>query len=134
VGSATGVVERRPTCVGLAGAKGKGFGAGRVKSGKLFFTGNDSRELVRRAVGVEVLRRELTCMALSMDGEKSIVGTGGAVLEDVPHLTDWLPDLPVRIRKELALHCILLCALDRSRRGDTSLSQLQGRHCILGDF
>lgn len=22
-------------------------------------------------------------------------GTGGAVLEDVPHLTDWLPDLAV---------------------------------------
>lgn len=26
-------------------------------------------------------------------------GDGGAILEDVPHLTDWLPDLPVSIVK-----------------------------------
>lgn len=28
---------------------------------------------------------------------KVSAGDGGAVLEDVPHLTDWLPDLPVII-------------------------------------
>lgn len=92
---ATGVVEsgvKRPPSVGL---KGKGFGAGRViKNGKLFFKGKDvSHELVRRAV----VRTEVTSMALNLAGDKTKTGSGGAVLEDVPHLTDWLPDLPVRI-------------------------------------
>lgn len=106
--SATGVVEsgvvRSTLCVGLG--KGKGFGAaGRVssvESGKFFLKGKGhSQELVRRAVGAVTgetkERREVTSMALSINDEKRITGAGGAVLEDVPHLTDWLPDLPVRI-------------------------------------
>ena len=102
-GCAGGGVESgvaRPACVGFSGGEGKGFGAGRVRSGKVFFTG----EAVRRAAGVEVALargskgwKGVTSMSVNMEDEKILVGAGGAVLEDVPHLTDWLPDLPVRI-------------------------------------
>jgi hypothetical protein len=97
VGVESGVA--RQACVGVSG-EGKGFGIGRVRSGKVFFKG----EFVRLAAGVEApvapRRRgwkEVTSMSVNMEDKKIFTGSGGAVLEDVPHLTDWLPDLPVRI-------------------------------------
>jgi hypothetical protein len=80
-----------------------------------FLKGGDHGELLRRVVG-EVQdvaaskrttikkknRREAgaaTAMAMAVsttDEKKILKGRCGAVLEDVPHLTDWLPDLPVR--------------------------------------
>jgi hypothetical protein len=81
-----GVHVEAARCVGL----GRGWS---VESGKVFFKG----EYYRRPLGVRNVRREVTTrMALSMD-DKISTGGGGAVLEDVPHLTDWLPDLPVSV-------------------------------------
>lgn len=60
-------------------------------NGRVFLKGKSS---INQAALVR--RSEFRTMALSMDnGSKVITGAGGAILEDVPHLTDWLPDLPV---------------------------------------
>jgi hypothetical protein len=42
------------------------------------------------------LRNKEVQMSVNAETAKILTGSGGAVLEDVPHLTDWLPDLPVR--------------------------------------
>jgi hypothetical protein len=42
------------------------------------------------------LRKTEVQMSVNAETAKILTGSGGAVLEDVPHLTDWLPDLPVR--------------------------------------
>jgi len=34
-------------------------------------------------------------MSIDLEPGKIVKGAGGAILEDVPHITDWLPDLPV---------------------------------------
>ena len=61
-----------------------------VESGKLVW----KRESRRRAGGTK-WRPQVSAMALLADDKKIKIGSGGAVLEDVPHLTDWLPDLRV---------------------------------------
>jgi 6-phosphofructokinase 1 len=33
-------------------------------------------------------------MSIDLEPGKIVKGAGGAILEDVPHITDWLPDLP----------------------------------------
>ncbi|CAK9231594.1 unnamed protein product [Sphagnum troendelagicum] len=33
-------------------------------------------------------------MSIDLEPAKIVKGAGGAILEDVPHITDWLPDLP----------------------------------------
>jgi hypothetical protein len=42
---------------------------------------------------------------------KLVTGDGGYVLEDVPHVCDYLPDLPVSLRR---LPAVSSSALDRS--------------------
>ena len=43
-------------------------------------------------------------LAISVNSEPKIVsGEAGYVLEDVPHFTDYIPDLPVRISLSLSL-------------------------------
>ena len=81
-------------------------GGGVVRSE--FLKGGDHGELLRRVVGevqgVAAARKTreagaATVMAMAVsttDERKVLKGHCGAVLEDVPHLTDWLPDLPVR--------------------------------------
>jgi hypothetical protein len=93
----------------------KGLRSGGGVARSEFLKGGDHGELLRRVVG-EVQdvaaskrttikkknRREAgaaTAMAMAVsttDEKKILKGRCGAVLEDVPHLTDWLPDLPVR--------------------------------------
>ncbi len=48
------------------------------------------------ALSKKQLRNEVQMCAATSKTSKISTGSGGAVLEDVPHLTDWLPDLPVR--------------------------------------
>lgn len=96
----------RQTCAGVSSVSyGKGCGgAGRmrsrtsVESGKVFFKGSGE---FRRRVVVPVVgrteRKEVRSTSVEMDDKKVSTGSGGAVLEDVPHLTDWLPDLLVRV-------------------------------------
>ncbi len=40
-------------------------------------------------------RKEIAIMSIDLEPGKIVKGAGGAILEDVPHITDWLPDLPV---------------------------------------
>ena len=55
------------------------------------------------------LGRSLVVMASSLNSKPKIVtGTAGYVLEDVPHLTDYIPDLPVRRRSSLTDY-VCLC-------------------------
>ncbi|CAM6049324.1 unnamed protein product [Sphagnum compactum] len=42
---------------------------------------------------VKTAKKEVQ-MSVNVETAKILTGSGGAVLEDVPHLTDWLPDLP----------------------------------------
>lgn len=39
---------------------------------------------------------------------KIVRGSAGYILEDVPHLTDYIPDLPVRRRSNSSLYAFLL--------------------------
>jgi 6-phosphofructokinase 1 len=39
-------------------------------------------------------RKEIAIMSIDLEPGKIVKGAGGAILEDVPHITDWLPDLP----------------------------------------
>jgi hypothetical protein len=48
------------------------------------------------ALSKKQLRNEVQMSAATSKTSKISTGSGGAVLEDVPHLTDWLPDIPVR--------------------------------------
>lgn len=89
----------------------KGLRGGGVARSE-FLKGGDHGELLRRVVGevqdVAAAKKTTsnkklreagvaTAMAVSTADEKKILtGHCGAVLEDVPHLTDWLPNLPVR--------------------------------------
>ncbi|KAG0567914.1 hypothetical protein KC19_7G171400 [Ceratodon purpureus] len=84
----------RQACVGVARVDGRGRSGARLESGRVFFQG----EAVRR-VETPVARgtkrwKEVRSASESMEGKKIFTGAGGATLEDVPHLTDWLPDLP----------------------------------------
>jgi hypothetical protein len=79
----------------------------------VFFVGESGAVLLRRSLGYCIVeddeddknrkrdRRKQTTviMSSSIDSEPSKImkGAGGAILEDVPHLTDWLPGLPVRL-------------------------------------
>lgn len=44
-------------------------------------------------------------------GNKVVVGTGGYVLEDVPHFSDYIPHLPVRRRFHLIFSIVNFCCL-----------------------
>lgn len=49
------------------------------------------------ALSKQQSRKAVMIMSVkAAETSKILIGSGGAVLEDVPHLTDWLPDLPVR--------------------------------------
>lgn len=39
---------------------------------------------------------------------KVVNGDAGYVLEDVPHLTDYIPDLPVRISLRIRIFCVCM--------------------------
>lgn len=86
----------------------------------VFFVGESGAVLLRRRLGCCIVedddddkkknkrdRRKQTTviMSSSIDSEPSkiVKGAGGAILEDVPHLTDWLPGLPVRLSHLLCL-------------------------------
>jgi hypothetical protein len=86
----------------------------------VFFVGESGAVLLRRRSGYCIVededdddkknnrdRRKQTTviMSSSIDSEPSkiVKGAGGAILEDVPHLTDWLPGLPVRLSHLLCL-------------------------------
>jgi hypothetical protein len=86
----------------------------------VFFVGESGAVLLRRRLGYCIVeedddddnknkrdRRKQTTviMSSSIDSEPSkiVKGAGGAILEDVPHLTDWLPGLPVRLSHLLCL-------------------------------
>jgi hypothetical protein len=43
-------------------------------------------------------------MSIDLEPGKIVKGAGGAILEDVPHITDWLPDLPVSHCFKLSLN------------------------------
>lgn len=89
----------------------KGLRSGGVVRSE-FLKGGDHGELLRRVVGEvqdvaaakkttnkKKTREAGTVMAMAVsttDEKKLLKGRCGAILEDVPHLTDWLPDLPVR--------------------------------------
>ncbi len=85
----------------------------------VFFVGESGAVLLRRRLGYCIVqdddddkknkrdRRKQTTviMSSSIDSKPSkiVKGAGGAILEDVPHLTDWLPGLPVRLSRLLCL-------------------------------
>ncbi|CAM6042580.1 unnamed protein product [Sphagnum compactum] len=47
------------------------------------------------ALSKQQSRKAVIIMSVkAAETSKILIGSGGAVLEDVPHLTDWLPDLP----------------------------------------
>ena len=91
----------------------KGLRSGGVVRSE-FLKGGDHGELLLRVVGEvqdvaaakkttnkkktrEAGAATVMAMAVSTTDEKKLLkGRCGAILEDVPHLTDWLPDLPVR--------------------------------------
>ncbi len=83
----------------------------------VFFVGESGAVLLRRRLGYCIVeeeedddknkrdRRKQTTVIMSIDSEPSkiVKGAGGAILEDVPHLTDWLPGLPVWLSHLLCL-------------------------------
>ncbi len=76
-----------------------------ISSRSSSFIGDDSFKnerflCIQSAPGMALCKKQLrnkeVQMSVNAETAKILTGSGGAVLEDVPHLTDWLPDLPVR--------------------------------------
>jgi hypothetical protein len=67
------------------------------------------------ALSKEQSRKAVMIMSVkATETSKILTGSGGAVLEDVPHLTDWLPDLPVRFFPFSLFSSYLPCAILQS--------------------
>ena len=117
VRSGNGECSSNGVCCAHKVVKGLRSSSGGVVVRSEFLKGGDHGELLRRVVGqvqdVSASKRTtikkttkksreagaatVMAMAVSTTDEKKVLkGHCGAVLEDVPHLTDWLPDLPVR--------------------------------------
>ncbi len=64
--------------------------------------------LLAAASGMAVSKKEVSMSVNAGSSSKILTGSGGAVLEDVPHLTDWLPDLPVSSFPPSSFHILLL--------------------------
>lgn len=84
---------------GLHQELGAGQGLRRVQSVP-FFKGENNELLLRVGEDMATSKRQLKkeiSMAMNFQSSKILKGSGGAILEDVPHLTDWLPKLPVSL-------------------------------------
>jgi len=64
--------------------------------------------LLAAASGMAVSKKEVSMSVNAGSSSKILTGSGGALLEDVPHLTDWLPDLPVSSFSPSSFHILLL--------------------------
>jgi hypothetical protein len=132
-GGQSRVLTRKRNGIGSfanSGEEGAVAAAAALRLPAVFFVGDISAVLLRRRLGCCIVeddddhkknkrdRRKQTTviMSSSIDSEPSkiVKGAGDAILEDVPHLTDWLPGLPVRLHicSACKLHfAVLVCHL-----------------------
>jgi hypothetical protein len=85
----------------LSSSSGSWLGCGSLKK-------EERSCLLDAASGMAVSKKEVSMSVNAGSSSKILTGSGGALLEDVPHLTDWLPDLPVSSFSPSSFHILLL--------------------------
>jgi hypothetical protein len=58
---------------------------------------------------------------LSYSEPKIVTGDAGYVLEDVPHFTDYIPDLPVTLSLSLSLRVFLVVEKNRAEETEKEI-------------